>query len=50
MNPKIREEIPDGAEVFIEFGENFNFDSIKIDEEIPNTRKFKIFKYKNPRT
>ena len=28
----------------------FNFDSIKIDEEIPSTRKFKVYKYKNPRT
>lgn len=49
-NSKIREEIPDGAEVFVEYGDNFNFDSIKIDEEIPSTRKFKVYKYKNPRT
>lgn len=50
LNPKIREEIPDGAEVFVEYGDTFNFDSIKIDEEIPSTRKFKVYKYKNPRT
>ena len=29
---KIRDEIPIGAEIFVEKGENFDFDSIKIDE------------------
>ena len=29
---KIRDEIPLGAEIFVEKGDNFDFDSIKIDE------------------
>lgn len=29
---KIRDEIPAGAEVYVEKGENFDFESIKIDE------------------
>ena len=29
---KIRDEIPIGAEIYVEKGENFDFESIKIDE------------------
>ena len=47
---KIRDEIPLGAEIYVEKGENFDFESIKIDEQIPRTRKFSVYKYKNPRT
>lgn len=47
---KIRDEIPEGAEIFVEMGDNFDFTTIKIDEDIPKTRKFRVFKYKNPRT
>ena len=47
---KIRDEIPLGAEIYVEKGENFDFESIKIDEQIPHTRKFSVYKYKNPRT
>jgi len=47
---KIRAEIPDGAEIHVELGENFDFSTIKIDEDIPKTRKFRVYKYKNPRT
>lgn len=47
---RIREEIPDDAEVHVELGKDFDFGSIKIDEDIPNTKQFKIYKYKNPKT
>ena len=46
----IRDEIPDGAEIFVEDGEGFDFSSIKIEESIPQTRQFSVYKYKNPRT
>jgi len=49
-NKKIRDEIPDGAHIFVELGEEFDFSTIKIEERIPATRKFRVYKYKNPRT
>ena len=47
---KIRNEIPRGAEIHVEQGASFDFSQIKIEEQIPHTRNFRIFKYKNPRT
>jgi hypothetical protein len=47
---KIRQEIPDGADIFVEDGEHFDFSTIKIEESIPQTRQFSVYKYKNPRT
>ena len=47
---KIRNEIPEGAEIHVENGDEFDFSTIKIDEDIPKTRMFRVFKYKNPRT
>jgi len=31
-------------------GDNFNMSELKIEEAVPQTRKFRVFKYKNPKT
>lgn len=46
----MRNEIPFGVEVIVETGRQFDFSAIKIEESIPSTRNFRVFKYKNPRT
>ena len=35
---EIRNEIPDGSEIHVQPGKNFDFSSIKIDEKVPSTR------------
>lgn len=48
---KIKSEIPVGVNrIEVVSGSNFDPASLKIDEEIPGTRQFKIYKYKNPKT
>ena len=34
----------------VQHGANFDFSTIKIEEAVPQTRRFRVFKYKNPRT
>ena len=46
----IRELIPSGVKVEVIEGANFDFKSLNIEEPIPNTRAFRIYKFKNPRT
>jgi hypothetical protein len=48
---KVRAEIPESVyRVEIISGDRFDAESLKIDEAIPGTREFKIYKYKNPKT
>jgi hypothetical protein len=47
---KLRSAIPEGARINVVKGSDFDFASIKIDEDIPQTRAFRVYKYKNPRT
>lgn len=49
-DPAIRKEIPEDAQIIVEHGKEFDFSSIKIEESVPKTRRFRVFKYKNPRT
>lgn len=42
--------IPEHTEIRVIYGSEFDFDLVKIDEHVPSTRQFKIFKFKNPRT
>ncbi|TNV83506.1 hypothetical protein FGO68_gene2066 [Halteria grandinella] len=46
----IRREIPQGVQIQVILGKDFDVTSLKIEEEIPATRQFRIYKYKNPRT
>lgn len=47
---KIRSEIPEGSRIEVTLGENFDLSSLKIEEDIPSTKNFRVYKYKNPRT
>ena len=48
---KVKAEIPDSVQkVEVINGESFNPQSLKIDEAIPGTKEFRIYKYKNPKT
>lgn len=47
---KVRNEIPEGVKVEVIGGDRFDINSLKIDEAVPSTRQFTVFKYKNPRT
>ena len=49
-NKKIRDEVPESAQIYVESGDTFDFSQIKIDEQVPSTRLFTVYKYKNPRT
>jgi uncharacterized Zn-finger protein len=31
-------------------GENYNLKELKIDEAVPHTKNFRVYKYKNPKT
>ena len=42
--------IPPQAKIFVEKGENFDFSTIKINDQIPHSREFRVFKFKNPKT
>ena len=46
----MQEQIPHNSEIHVQRGASFDFSTIKIDEAVPSTRKFRVFKYKNPRT
>ena len=46
----MQDQIPYNAEIHVQYGSRFDLSSIKIDEAVPKTRSFRIFKYKNPRT
>lgn len=50
LDDRIRNEIPVGVTIEVTCGENFDETELKIDETIPSTRKFRVFKYKNPKT
>ena len=47
---EIRKEIPEGSVIHVQPGHNFDFSKIKIEEKVPNTRRFRVLQYKNPRT
>ena len=47
---EMAEQVPDDAEIHVRYGKNYDLSSIKIDEAVPSTRDFRVFKYKNPRT
>eukprot|EP00347_Sterkiella_histriomuscorum_P017635 403348584 len=47
---KIREEIPLDVEIQIIQGSDYNLNELKIEEAIPRTKRFRVFKYKNPKT
>ena len=47
---EMAEQVPDDAIIHVREGKNYDLSTIKIDEEVPSTRKFRVFKYKNPRT
>lgn len=47
---EMRGEIPANAEIYVQHGSDFDFSTIKIEEAVPSTRSFRVFKYKNPRT
>lgn len=47
---KIRDEIPKGVTVELIAGANYDLETLKIDEAIPNTKDFLVYKYKNPKT
>ena len=50
LDEKIRNEIPVGVNVEVIAGANYDLQSLKIDEAIPSTRAFIVYKYKNPKT
>ena len=48
---KVRDEIPDSVnKIEVITGHNFDPASLKIDEDVPATKEFRIYKYKNPKT
>jgi len=48
---KIRDEIPESVtKIEVITGHNFDPRSLKIDEDVPATKEFRIYKYKNPKT
>ena len=44
------EQVPPEAKIYVQRGSKYDMSSIKIEEAVPNTRDFRVFKYKNPRT
>lgn len=44
------EQIPEDATIHISYGKNFDLGTVKIEEAVPSTKKFRVFKYKNPKT
>jgi hypothetical protein len=48
---KVRDEIPESVtKIEVITGHNFDASSLKIDEDVPATKEFRIYKYKNPKT
>ena len=47
---EVRSLIPPQAKIYVQHGSRFDFSTLKIEEAIPNTRQFRIYKFKNPRT
>ena len=47
---EIAQTVPENAKIYMQHGSRFSMDSIKIEEAVPNTRQFRVFKYQNPRT
>lgn len=47
---KIKAEIPDDVEIQMIEGKDYNLSDLKIEEAIPATKNFRVFKYKNPKT
>ncbi len=42
---EIAEIVPKNTKVYVQKGTRFAMESIKIDEAVPNTRQFRVFKY-----
>ncbi|CDW75002.1 krueppel-like factor 13 [Stylonychia lemnae] len=47
---KLRQEIPPGVDIQIIQGQDFDVHELRIEETVPLTKNFRIFKYKNPAT
>lgn len=43
-------EMDDDLQVFVQTGKTFDLHSVKIKKHVPNTKKFSIFNYKNPKS
>lgn len=47
---EMAEQVPHDAKIHVQRGINYDMSTVKIEEKIPSTRQFRVFKYKNPRT
>lgn len=47
---EMAEQVPFDAKIYVQKGSKYDMSTIKIEEAVPNTRQFRVFKYKNPRT
>jgi hypothetical protein len=49
--PSLKELIPMNVSVYVEHGSKFEIKKVRVDKNfIPATRRFRVFRYQNPRT